>query len=294
MSWFKNILPSRIRTEILKKKKGVKEGIWEKCPSCSETLYIPELEKNLYVCTTCEYHFRISARDRISFFLDKDGQKEINKNNFPNIEDLDKLKFKDTILYKDRLLSAQKKTNEKDALIVIKGKINGLSIVMAVFEFEFLGGSMGTLVGKYFVQAIDIAIKKKIPLICFTASGGVRMQESVFALMQMVKVSAAIKILKQYSIPYIVVLTDPTTGGVSASLGMLGDIHIAEPQALIGFAGQRVIEQTVREKLPKDFQKSEFLQDKGMIDMIVPRYKLRDEITSLIRKLQKIPINYVS
>lgn len=291
MSWLKSILPDRIRTEPKKSRgQGVREGVWDKCPACGETLYRPELERNLNVCPSCSYHFRVGARQRLAMFLDPQGQQEIAANVTP----VDKLKFKDTKAYKDRLEAAQKKTQEKDALIVMSGAVGGLPVVAAAFEFGFLGGSMGSVVGERFVQAAETAIKQKCPLLCFTASGGARMQESVFSLMQMAKVSAALAKLRDAKLPYVVVLTDPTTGGVSASLAMLGDLHIAEPKALIGFAGPRVIEQTVREKLPEGFQRSEFLQEKGMVDMIVDRRDLRERVAHLLAKLQHVPANKVN
>ena len=286
MSWIKSILPEKIRTESAQSKdKGVREGVWERCPACGQTLYRPELERNYSVCTHCDHHFRISARQRIAVFLDGEGQAEIAADVAP----VDKLKFKDTKQYKDRLSGAQSKTGEKDALVVVQGQLLGLGVVAAAFEFSFLGGSMGSVVGERFVRAVETCLQHKLPLICFTASGGARMQESVFSLMQMAKVSAALAKLKQAGLPYIVVLTDPTTGGVSASLAMLGDIHVAEPKALIGFAGPRVIEQTVREKLPEGFQRSEFLQEKGMVDMIVDRRQLREKVAAVIAKLMHLP-----
>lgn len=281
MSWFKRKKQDKIQTEVTNKTRGVPEGIWEKCPSCGVMLYRPELEKNLMVCPQCDYHIRISARMRLDQILDKRGQNELAQ----HIRPVDMLKFKDTKSYKERLSTSQKKTGENDALIVIAGKIEKIPVVAAAFEFAFQGGSMGSVVGEKFVKAVEYALAHEVPFICFTASGGARMQESLFSLMQMVKVSAALAKLKQQSIPYIVVLTDPTTGGVSASLAMLGDIEIAEPKALIGFAGPRVIEQTVREKLPEGFQRSEFLQEKGMVDMIVDRRQLRQQLALLLAKL---------
>lgn len=290
MSWIKSILPEKIRTDTTQtvgknKGKGVREGVWERCPSCGQTLYRPELERNYSVCLHCEYHFRISARQRIAIFLDGEEQQELAA----NVQPVDALKFKDTKQYKDRLSAAQSKTNEKDALVVVQGRLIGIEVVVAAFEFSFLGGSMGSVVGERFMRAVDICLQKQMPLICFSASGGARMQESVFSLMQMAKVSAALAKLKQAKLPYIVVLTDPTTGGVSASLAMLGDVHIAEPKALIGFAGPRVIEQTVREKLPEGFQRSEFLQEKGMVDMIVDRRHLRMKVADIISNLMHLP-----
>ncbi|WP_119342607.1 acetyl-CoA carboxylase, carboxyltransferase subunit beta [Facilibium subflavum] len=278
MSWLTKIIP-QLRSDS--EKKEMPEGVWHKCSSCGTILYLPDLEENKMVCSHCNYHMRIGARKRAMMFLDKDSPNEL----FGNIKPKDILKFKDTKAYKDRLSQAQKKTKENDALLVFEGTINKLPVVTAIFDFTFLGGSMGSVVGEKFVRAVDTAIEKQLPLICFTASGGARMQESLFSLMQMAKTSAALARLAEKKLPYIVVLTDPTTGGVSASLAMLGDIHIAEPNALIGFAGPRVIEQTVRETLPEGFQRSEFLLEKGMIDMIVPRHLLADQISRLLSKL---------
>ena len=287
MSWLGRILPERIRTETAGrdvKKAGVPEGVWDKCPKCNTTVYRPELEKNAFICPQCEYHMRIGARQRIDLFLDKGGHQEIGA----KIRPVDMLKFKDTKAYKDRLQAAQKKTSESDALIAMEGSVEGLPVVIAVFEFGFLGGSMGSVVGERFIRAVNRAIETRKPFICFTASGGARMQESLFSLMQMTRASAALAKLKEAGLPYVVVLTDPTTGGVSASLAMLGDLHIAEPKALIGFAGPRVIEQTVRETLPEGFQRSEFLVEKGMVDMIVDRRELPKRVASLLRKLGKM------
>ena len=282
MSWFKKVLPGKIRTEAqIDKKKGVPEGVWEKCPECHTVLYRPELEKNLFVCPECDYHIRIGGRKRLDIFLDGGVFEEIGA----NIKPVDKLKFKDTKTYKDRLSVAQSKTGETDALIVGAGKLKGMPVVAAAFEFKFLGGSMGSVVGERFVAGVNHCLDHDKPFICFTASGGARMQESLFSLMQMAKVSAALAKMRERRLPYIVVLTDPTTGGVSASLAMLGDLQLAEPKALIGFAGPRVIEQTVRETLPEGFQRSEFLQEKGMVDMIVDRRKLAGRVAGLLAKL---------
>ena len=278
MSWLTKIIP-QLRSDS--EKKELPEGIWHKCPSCNTVLYLPDLVENMMVCGHCNYHMRLNARQRLDTFMDQENRIE----HFKNIKPKDILKFKDTKTYKERLLNAQKNTQEDDALIVFEGKTNNIDIITAIFNFSFLGGSMGSVVGEKFVQAVKLCIEKKLPLICFTASGGARMQESLFSLMQMAKTTAALAKLSDQKIPYIVVLTDPTTGGVSASLAMLGDIHIAEPNALIGFAGPRVIEQTVREKLPSGFQRSEFLLEKGMIDRIVHRHKLVDEISSLLDKM---------
>jgi acetyl-CoA carboxylase carboxyl transferase subunit beta len=282
MSWFKKLLPSRIRTGT-DAKKGVPEGLWSKCDSCQSVLYRSELERNLEVCPKCDYHIRIPARRRIAYFLDTDTGVEIAAEVGPE----DRLKFKDSKKYKDRLSAAQKDTGEKEALIVMRGQLSGMTTVVAAFEFGFIGGSMGAAVGERFVRAVNTCIELRAPLVCFSTSGGARMQEALISLMQMAKVSAALAQLSEQSIPYISVLTDPTMGGVSASLAMLGDIIIAEPNALIGFAGPRVIEQTVREKLPAGFQRSEFLLSRGAIDMIMHRSELRSGIARLLAKLTK-------
>lgn len=280
MSWFHKLLPSKIRPLAIKKK-SIPEGVWTKCPSCNAALFRIELEKNFEVCPKCNYHHRISARKRIEQFLDKDLQQELGA----TITPVDKLKFKDTKKYRDRLIAAQKETGEKDALIVVKGTLQGMPVIVAAFEFNFIGGSMGSVVGKRFVRAVEEAIKDRVPLICFATSGGARMQESLISLMQMAKTSAALTKLAAAKLPYISVLLDPCMGGVSASLAMLGDINIAEPKALIGFAGPRVIEQTVRQTLPEGFQRSEFLLDHGAIDMIIDRREMREKIASLVAKL---------
>lgn len=254
MSWFRKILPSRIKTNG-SLRRTVPEGIWTKCNACNAVLYRAELERNLEVCPKCGHHMRIKARDRLNNFLDPEPRVEIGK----NINPVDKYKFRDSKKYKDRLSQAQKHTNENEALIVIQGNLKEMPLIAAAFEFEFMGGSMGSVVGERFVLAAETSLQQEIPLVCFTASGGARMQETILSLMQMAKTSAALARLKQTQIPYISVMTDPTMGGVSASLASLGDINIAEPGALIGFAGPRVIEQTVREKLPEGFQRSEFL-----------------------------------
>ncbi len=279
MSWFKKIMPA-VRTSE-QPKKGVPEGLWSKCPECSSFLFVSELERNLNVCPKCNYHHRISARRRIELFLDPVLQMEIAA----DLEPVDRLKFKDTKKYKDRLVTAQKQTKELDALIAVRGQLEGKPIIVCAFEFAFIGGSMGAVVGEKFVQAVNNAIAVRAPLVCFACSGGVRMQESLIGLMQMAKTSAALAKLAKLGIPYISVMVDPCTGGVSASLAMLGDLNIAEPKALIGFAGQRVIEQTVRETLPEGFQRSEFLLDQGFIDMIVDRREMRSTISRLLGKL---------
>src|SRR3990167_10518375 len=280
MSWFKKLLPSRIRTAA-SAKKGVPEGLWSKCDHCHSVLYKSELERNLEVCPKCDYHIRLSARKRLGYFLDPETGIEIGASVLPQ----DRLKFRDLKKYKDRLNTAQKDTGEKEALIAMQGQICSLSVVVAAFEYGFIGGSMGAVVGERFVRAINLSIDQHIPFICFSASGGARMQEALISLMQMAKVSAALAKLSEQGIPYISILTDPTMGGVSASLAMLGDIIIAEPNALIGFAGPRVIEQTVREKLPEGFQRSEFLLKHGAIDMILHRSELRDGVARLLAKL---------
>ncbi|MDR3491164.1 MAG: acetyl-CoA carboxylase, carboxyltransferase subunit beta [Gammaproteobacteria bacterium] len=280
MSWFKKLLPSRIRTNAITKK-GVPEGLWSKCDKCAAVLYRSELDRNLSVCPKCQYHIRISARKRIEYFLDPGIQIEIGEDVLP----VDKLKFRDLKKYKDRLAAAQKDTGEKEALIAMRGELMGMPIVMAAFEYGFIGGSMGAVVGERFVRAVNVCLEFKIPFVCFSASGGARMQEALISLMQMAKTSAALAELSAQGIPFISVLTDPTMGGVSASLAMLGDIIIGEPKALIGFAGPRVIEQTVRETLPEGFQRSEFLLEHGAIDMIVPRSEMRTCIARLLAKL---------
>ncbi|MEC8996301.1 MAG: acetyl-CoA carboxylase, carboxyltransferase subunit beta [Pseudomonadota bacterium] len=280
MSWLDKILPARIRAAV-KKKSSVPEGLWHKCLNCDAVIYRAEYEKNLNVCPKCNHHGRISARKRIDLFLDKSERVEVLTSILPK----DILDFKDKEKYKDKLASTQKKTGEKDALIVFKGNINKIPLVVCAFEYSFFGGSMGSVVGEKFSSAIKICLDEKKPLVCFSASGGARMQESLFSLFQMAKTSSALNRLGQKGLPYISVLTDPTMGGVSASLGMLGDINIAEPNALIGFAGPRVIEQTVGEKLPDGFQRSEFLKKHGSIDLIVNRNEQSKIISQLIAVL---------
>jgi acetyl-CoA carboxylase carboxyl transferase subunit beta len=283
MSWFEKLMPSRISTE--KRTKSVPEGVWIKCPNCDAQLYRNELERNMQVCPKCNFHMRIGARKRVQYFLDADSQQELSA----QLEPEDPLKFRDSKRYKDRLVQAQKKTGEKDALISIAGKLLGRPVVVCAFEFSFMGGSMGSVVGERFARAARHAANNNMPLISFSASGGARMQEALFSLLQMAKTSAALAELGAKRIPYVSVLTDPTTGGVSASLAMLGDVNIAEPGALIGFAGPRVIEQTVRERLPEGFQRSEFLLDHGAIDMILDRRKMREQIADLLAKFEKRP-----
>lgn len=285
MTWFEKLLPTRIRTDAATSKRTVPEGLWNKCDACNAVLYRAELERNLDVCPKCSHHMRIGARQRLDSFLDPEPRHEIGD----TLEPVDALKFKDSRKYRERLLLSQKKTGEKDALIVVQGKVKGVELVAAAFEFGFMGGSMGSVVGERFVRAVDTCIDQEIPLVCFSASGGARMQEALLSLMQMAKTSAALARLSKRGIPYISVLTDPTMGGVSASLAMLGDIHIGEPKALIGFAGPRVIEQTVRETLPEGFQRSEFLLEHGAIDMIVDRRDMRDKIASLLSMLTQQP-----
>ncbi len=277
MSWFKKILP-KISTAT---KKGVPEGIWSKCPICTAILYRAELENNLGVCPKCNHHMRIKARRRLEYFLDEGRREELATAILP----VDRLKFRDSKKYKDRLTAAQKSSGEKEALLVFKGQLQGIKIVAAGFEFSFIGGSMGAAVGERFVVAVETAFNERIPFVCFATSGGARMQEGLFSLFQMAKTSAALARLAKAGIPYISVLTDPTMGGVSASLATLGDIIIAEPKALIGFSGPRVIEQTIRQTLPEGFQRSEFLLDHGAIDMIVDRRELRQVIGGVLGKL---------
>lgn len=281
MSWLKKLLPSKIRTES-SQKKGVPEGLWVKCLGCGEIIYRSELEKNLMVCAKCDHHHRVSARDRLAQFLDELHQEEVAA----NLEPIDRLKFKDSKKYKDRITQAQKATGEKEALIVMKGTLQQQPVVVSAFEFQFMGGSMGATVGEKFVRGLEVAAKEKRAYICFTASGGARMQEGLFSLMQMAKTAGALaKYADDTGLPFVVILTDPTMGGVSASFASLGDVIIAEPKALIGFAGPRVIEQTVRQTLPEGFQRSEFLLEHGHIDMIVARSELRQTVAELIAKL---------
>jgi acetyl-CoA carboxylase carboxyl transferase subunit beta len=281
MAWFEKIVPSRIKTE--RRSRSVPEGIWIKCTACDSPLYRAELERNLFVCPKCSHHMRIGARDRLQRFLDPDTAREIGAGITPE----DPLKFRDSKRYKDRLSAAQKNTGEKDALIAMAGTLEGMPVVACAFEFQFLGGSMGSVVGERFRRAVDQAIAQRSPLVCFSASGGARMQEALLSLLQMAKTSAALTELAAARLPFISVLTDPTTGGVSASLAMLGDLNVAEPRALIGFAGPRVIEQTVREKLPEGFQRSEFLLEHGVIDYIADRRELRERLARSLRLLMR-------
>ena len=283
-NWLEKIVPSLARTSE-KKRTNIPEGLWKKCVKCESVLYRPELEKNLSVCPKCDHHMRVGARPRLEMFLDEEGRQEIGAEVTP----VDRLKFKDSKKYKDRLVAAQKDTGEKDALIAMRGEVNGLPVVAVAFEFRFMGGSMGAVVGERFVRAANVALEEGIPLVCFAASGGARMQEALISLMQMAKTSAALEKLKGAGVPYISVLTDPVYGGVSASLAMLGDLNIGEPRALVGFAGPRVIEQTVREKLPEGFQRSEFLLEHGQVDMIINRGEMRDRLSSILRIMQGKP-----
>jgi acetyl-CoA carboxylase carboxyl transferase subunit beta len=283
MSWFEKIVPSRIKTE--RRSRSVPEGLWIKCPACDAVLYRAELERNLNVCPKCSHHMRIGARERLRALLDPDPISEIGASVMPE----DPLKFKDSRRYRDRLAQAQKTTRESDALVALAGQLHGEPVVACAFEFQFLGGSMGSVVGERFKRSVDFCIEERCPLVCFTATGGARMQEALLSLMQMAKTSAALARLARERLPFISVMTDPTTGGVSASLAMLGDLNLAEPRALIGFAGPRVIQQTVRETLPEGFQRSEFLLEHGGLDMIVDRRDMRDRLSQLLRLLQKRP-----
>ena len=279
MSWFEKILPSI--KQVTERKKTIPEGLWMKCPKCDSVLYRSEVERNDEVCPKCDHHMRMSARKRLKTFFDEGSAVEFSA----DVSPVDALKFKDQKKYKDRIAGAQKVTGEKDALITQVGRIDGLEVVAAAFEFSYMGGSMGSVVGEKFVRAVNESIARRAPLICFSASGGARMQEALFSLMQMAKTSAALGRLRAQRLPYISVMTDPTMGGVSASFAMLGDLNVAEPKALIGFAGPRVIEQTVREKLPEGFQRSEFLLEHGAIDRIIHRHNLTKELASLARML---------
>ncbi len=283
MSWFSKIMPSRISTEG--RTRSVPEGIWIKCQACDAQLYRAEAERNLHVCPKCEYHMRISARQRLETFLDKDSVNELDA----GVQPRDPLKFRDSKRYRDRLSQAQKQTGEKDALVTATGTLHSRPVVCSAFEFRFMGGSMGSVVGERFARAAEHARETSMPLINFSASGGARMQEALFSLMQMAKTSAALAALARAKVPFVSVLTDPTTGGVSASLAMLGDVNIAEPRALIGFAGPRVIEQTVRQTLPEGFQRSEFLLEHGALDMIVDRRQMRDTVADVIAMLERRP-----
>ncbi|NVJ67993.1 MAG: acetyl-CoA carboxylase carboxyltransferase subunit beta [Gammaproteobacteria bacterium] len=288
MSWLERLLPKR--NPEGERKKSIPEGVWNKCTSCESILYHAELARNQGVCPKCDHHMRVDARERLELFLDKEGRIEIA----PDMKPVDLLKFRDSKKYKDRISSAQKTTAENDALIAFRGTVHGVPTVACAFNFKFMGGSMGSVVGEKFVRAVEQAIKTRSVLICFSASGGARMQEALVSLMQMAKTSAALAKLSDNGLPFISVLTDPTMGGVTASLAMLGDVHIAEPKALIGFAGQRVIEQTIREKLPEGFRLSEFWLEHGAVDMIVDRREMRDRVANVSAKLLKLPEPVIS
>lgn len=283
MSWLDKIVPTMVRKDDKDRRSNVPEGLWKKCPKCESVLYRPELDKNLDVCPKCDHHMRIGARKRLASFFDEGSASEV----LMHIEPVDRLKFKDKKKYKDRLSSAQKSTGEKDALIAMQGQLKSMPLVAVAFEFNFHGGSMGSAVGEKFTQAANIALKEGIPLVCFSASGGARMQEALISLMQMAKTSAVIERMKQKGIPYISVMTDPIYGGVSASLALLGDINVAEPDARAGFAGPNIIEQTIRQKLPPGFQRSEFLLEHGAIDMIIHRKEMRDSLANLLSKMTR-------
>jgi len=285
-NWLERILPNVGQQSPTDRRASVPEGLWRKCPKCESVLYEAEVERNQHVCPRCQHHLRIGARARIALTLDAEGQEELAA----DLEPIDILRFKDSKRYADRIAEAQASTGEKDALVVIKGTLNNLPVVVVAFEFDFMGGSMGSVVGGRFVAAAEYCLIHRIPLICFAASGGARMQEALFSLMQMAKTSAALERMKQAGVPYISVLTDPVYGGVSASLAMLGDVNAAEPHALIGFAGPRVIEQTVRQKLPEGFQRSEFLLEHGTVDIIIHRHEMRDTLFRLLAKFTHFPV----
>ncbi len=285
MTWFRKLLPPKIKREGTQQKKAVPEGLWSKCPSCEAVLYFTDLENNLHVCPKCAFHNRLTARHRLDLFLDPEGRAELGTEVLP----VDSLKFKDSRKYTERLIEAEKSTGETDALVVMEGAVKSVPVMVAAFEFGFLGGSMGSVVGERFVRAIQFCVDEQLPFICFTATGGARMQEGLLSLMQMAKTTAALHQLAAAHQPFISILTDPTMGGVSASFAFIGDVVIAEPGALIGFAGPRVIEQTVRETLPEGFQRSEFLLEKGAIDMIVDRRQLRDKTSRLVTLLKRDP-----
>lgn len=281
MSWFDKIVPKVVRSDERKSASNIPEGLWQNCKKCAAVLYRPELEKNLGVCPKCDHHMRIGARKRLDLFLDSGEREELATDVLP----VDRLKFKDVKKYKDRLSTAQKKTGEKDALIAMRGQLKGMPVVAVAFEFDFHGGSMGYVVGERFTRAANRALEEGIPLVCFPATGGARMQEALISLMQMAKTSAVIERMKQQGIPYISVMTDPVYGGVSASLALLGDINAAEPGSRAGFAGPNIIEQTIRQKLPKGFQRAEFLLEHGAIDMIIHRSEMRDTLARLLAKM---------
>lgn len=282
MSWLGKILPNAGKN-VEERRVSVPEGVWRKCPKCDGVLYQAEVERNLNVCPKCDHHLRINARERINLFLDPEGREEVAMDLQPE----DRLNFRDSKRYVDRIADAQKETGETDALVAVKGTVNGMPMMVVAFEFSFMGGSMGAVVGARFVRAAEVSLRERIPLVCFATSGGARMQEALFSLMQMARTAAMIEQLKLNGIPYISVLTDPVYGGVTASLAMLGDLNVAEPYALVGFAGPRVIEQTVRQVLPEGFQRSEFLLDHGTVDMIVHRHEMRDTIYRVLAKLTR-------
>ena len=285
MSWLTKLMPARIRTQGSGGKRGVPEGLWEKCDKCGTALYGPELEKNLRVCPKCGHHMAIEARERLAAFLDDDSGEELGADLGP----VDALHFKDQKKYADRIKASQKATGERDALVAVQGRLHGNHVCACAFEFRFMGGSMGSVVGERFALAAERALELRCPLVCFSATGGARMQEGLFSLMQMAKTSAALGRLRSAGLPFVSVLTHPTTGGVSASLGMLGDLNVADPQALIGFAGPRVIEQTVRETLPEGFQRSEFLVEHGAVDLIVDRRQMREKLGALLALMMRQP-----
>ena len=285
MSWFRKLLPPKIKRETAQEKKTVPEGLWSKCPSCEAVLYFTDLEKNLHVCPKCAFHNRLGARQRLDLFLDSEGRAELASEVVP----LDPLKFKDSRKYVERLDEAERETGETDALVVMQGAVHNVPVLAVSFEFDFLGGSMGSVVGERFVRAVQACCDEHLPFVCFTATGGARMQEGLFSLMQMAKTTAALHQLSAARQPFVSILTDPTMGGVSASFAFIGDVVIAEPGALIGFAGPRVIEQTVRETLPEGFQRSEFLLEKGAIDMIVDRRQMREKVARLVTLLKRDP-----
>jgi len=286
MSWFRKLLPPKIKRDVSQQKKAVPEGLWSKCPSCEAVLYFTDLENNLHVCPKCNFHNRLSARQRLDLFLDPEGRAELASEVMP----MDPLKFKDSKKYSDRLVDAERETGETDALVVMQGAVKNVPLIAAAFEFSFLGGSMGSVVGERFIRAVQACCDEELPFLCFTATGGARMQEGLLSLMQMAKTTASLHQLTAAKQPFISILTDPTMGGVSASFAFIGDVVIAEPGALIGFAGPRVIEQTVRETLPEGFQRSEFLLEKGAIDMIVDRRQLRDRVSRLVTLLKREPV----
>lgn len=285
MNWLKRIRPAGPASGKNERSNSIPEGLWKKCPKCASPLYRPELERNLDVCPKCEHHMRIGARRRLDIFLDENDRLEIAQ----DVEAIDRLKFKDVKKYKDRLIDAQKKTGEKDALIAMSGNLKGIPVVSCAFEFAFHGGSMGYAVGEKFTRAANLALEERRPFICFSATGGARMQEALISLMQMAKTSAVLERLSAAGVPYVSVMTDPVYGGVSASLAMLGDLNVAEPGARAGFAGPNIIEQTIRQKLPKGFQRSEFLLEKGHIDMIISRHQMRNRLGSILSKLINVP-----